>query len=308
MTCINKKSLQVFQKGLLMSINSLKKLFIDVKTKFGIKYILTHRLNQDVLENLFSQIRQRGGLHDHLSPLNALHRLRMIILGKTPGIIQKNVNTEDHGSEEYVIAKILNRTGVEVYVDAENEVMLLNHSSSFNDSSSHMSSDISSVSSNEDENEERMSEIEVDGLHYSAGWIAKRLKSSHPELGSLTSTLEHSYNLPSWVNHLSFGGLTEPSYSWKSDIIILEKLFTVYLGSGLRYISNIVKKLTKKICTKIKLDKIIVKSFVRQRLFIRINYLNYQKQLEKSHRFVLYKSCLKMFLFVFVNIYVANLV
>lgn len=53
--CTGKTVLQTFQKGLLISCQSLQLLFQDLKEKYDIKYILTHRLNQDVLENFFSQ-------------------------------------------------------------------------------------------------------------------------------------------------------------------------------------------------------------------------------------------------------------
>lgn len=74
-----------------MATNSLQRLYRNLQ-KYNVKYILTHRLNQDVLENLFSQLRSRGGLNDHPAPLNALYRLRMIILGKNPDILQSNAN------------------------------------------------------------------------------------------------------------------------------------------------------------------------------------------------------------------------
>lgn len=82
MLCTGKTSLQTFQKGILMSINSLKGLQKDLAERYSLPYILTHRVNQDALENFFSQLRTRGGLDDHPSPLNALHRMRMVILGK----------------------------------------------------------------------------------------------------------------------------------------------------------------------------------------------------------------------------------
>jgi hypothetical protein len=44
-----KKSLLTFQKGMLMSIISLQKLYEDLKSKLDIKYICTHKLNQDSL-------------------------------------------------------------------------------------------------------------------------------------------------------------------------------------------------------------------------------------------------------------------
>lgn len=56
MRCISKNSLQIFQKGAIITTISVEKLYEDLKSKYDIKYILTHRLNQDCLENFFSQV------------------------------------------------------------------------------------------------------------------------------------------------------------------------------------------------------------------------------------------------------------
>jgi hypothetical protein len=79
---IGKRSLQIFQKGILTSISSLKCLRKDMNERYGLSYILTHKVNQDSLENFFSQIRTCGGLDDHPTPLNALYRIRLIILAR----------------------------------------------------------------------------------------------------------------------------------------------------------------------------------------------------------------------------------
>jgi len=81
MRCIGKIGLQIFQKAILMHISGTKAL-LKVLQQNGLKYLLTSKINQDALENLFSQLRSRGGLNDHPSPLNALFRIRLIILGK----------------------------------------------------------------------------------------------------------------------------------------------------------------------------------------------------------------------------------
>jgi hypothetical protein len=52
-----KRTIQTFQKGVLLSITSLKYLRNDLNELYGTSYILTHRLNQDSLENLFGQLR-----------------------------------------------------------------------------------------------------------------------------------------------------------------------------------------------------------------------------------------------------------
>jgi hypothetical protein len=102
-----KKSLLTFQIGMLMSIISLQKLYEDLKSKLDIKYICTHKLNQDSLENFFMQIRSRWGPDEHPTPFGAIYRIRMILLGKNPGILNSKVNTEEKVIEEYICTKVL---------------------------------------------------------------------------------------------------------------------------------------------------------------------------------------------------------
>lgn len=59
------------------------------------------------MKNFFSQIRTRVGLYDHPTPIHALHRIRMIILGKNPGIVQKNLNTVEATNDEYMFVKAM---------------------------------------------------------------------------------------------------------------------------------------------------------------------------------------------------------
>lgn len=114
MKCYNKSkkllnSLQIFQKGILMSISSVKALRAKIKEKFDYKYLLTHRLNQDCLENFFSQMRGRNGPNDHPTPVECLNTIKAIILGKNPGLtVELHSNTIEQDPEEYVSAKFLN--------------------------------------------------------------------------------------------------------------------------------------------------------------------------------------------------------
>lgn len=110
MKCYNKQQQlqnahQVFQKGIMMSITSLKALRIDMDTKFGYKYLLTHRLNQDCLENFYSQMRYKNGPSDHPSPAECLYNMKAIILGKNPGLsANMHCNTIERDPEEYASA------------------------------------------------------------------------------------------------------------------------------------------------------------------------------------------------------------
>jgi hypothetical protein len=89
--CNGKNTLQTFQKDILLSI---KLQYEDLKQKYNIDYILIHSLNQDSLVSFFSTIRSRGGLHDHPTPLNAMYRIRIVVFGKNPEVIQDKVNIE----------------------------------------------------------------------------------------------------------------------------------------------------------------------------------------------------------------------
>lgn len=115
MKCFNKQkkilnSLQIFQKGILMSITSIKGLRNEMERKFGRNWILTHRTNQDCLENFFSQMRYRNGPNDHPSPVECIYNIKQIILGKNPGItkyLTTNTNTVEREIEEYASASLL---------------------------------------------------------------------------------------------------------------------------------------------------------------------------------------------------------
>lgn len=63
-----------FQKGILICNKSLVEMFLYLQKNhsskvFPVNYILTRRLSQDVLENLFSYLRIMGGGYDHLTPV-----------------------------------------------------------------------------------------------------------------------------------------------------------------------------------------------------------------------------------------------
>lgn len=60
----------------------------------------------------------KGGLHDHPAPLNTLHRLRMIILGKNTGVVQSSTNHHivhtNEAESEFIMATTLRRADISV--------------------------------------------------------------------------------------------------------------------------------------------------------------------------------------------------
>ena len=51
--------------GWMMAINALLMLWEDLHTTHDLKFMLTNRLNQDCVENLFCVIRAKGGQRDN---------------------------------------------------------------------------------------------------------------------------------------------------------------------------------------------------------------------------------------------------
>lgn len=95
------EALRPFQRGIILNNTSLKE-FLKYLQKtydtenFKITYILTNRLNQDVLENFFAIIRAMGRTHDHPSALEFEYRLKSYILGKHAAVIlSRYKNAED---------------------------------------------------------------------------------------------------------------------------------------------------------------------------------------------------------------------
>lgn len=200
-------------------------------------------------------------------------------------VVQSRSNTiQENSNEQFVVGSVLRRAGVNQKkrenLDSDNESLATISSKSSVDDQRQLSSpgNVATIST------------EKDGLQYLAGWVAKKLKTSHPELGHYTyqnenKTFHSTYSLPSWLKFLSFGGLTEPTSEFMADCLELEKLFCKYFGNGLNKTPGICKIICKKIKKKKNIDDIIIQKFVRQRIFIRINYINMKNEEEKKNKY-----------------------
>jgi hypothetical protein len=94
-----------FEKGILLSIDSTLDLFEELK-KEGVKFLLTSRLNQDILENFFSRLRGIGGSNSHPSPVEVGQRIKILMLGKNSEILVKNPSVEVEEEEDFLTAII----------------------------------------------------------------------------------------------------------------------------------------------------------------------------------------------------------
>lgn len=183
----------------------------------NIKCILTQRLNLDCLKNLLCRLRLKGGLLDP-TPLNALYRLRSILVGKDPDLVQENTNIvrrKGTENEHFSLANVLQQARVEVNIAPPHVKDNLLLSSSSSETLKNVTED------------ERYGETLKDGLEYIAGWLAYKFKGKYPHLSDpmKCAPQEHSYMLPSWIRQLSFGGLASPSTDFLMQVKIMERCF-----------------------------------------------------------------------------------
>jgi len=281
MLCSGKTCLQVFQKAIIMSIASLKLLKYEMELKYQKPYLLTYRLNQDLLENFFSQLRTRGGLHDYPTPLECFYRMRMIILGKNPGIVQANSNALDRSKDtgdEFVTA-----TAMRIIEEDLSSEELRNHPDEPEECA-----DIEMETPLEQErtvNRSVTEQMDFDGLEYLAGWVAyKHKKETWLGCATRDGPRKSYLHLPSWVQHLSFGGLMDPSPEWMQKCKEIEAIFQKFHGSEINKGPKTVQKCTfHALCKISSVSETIIKTYVLQRTRIRIKNLNAYDHIKKQN-------------------------
>ena len=66
--------LQPWQRGILTCSKALSLLYQSMRDQYGISFILTTRLNQDGLENLFSRLRRMGSNYTQFDAVSFTYR------------------------------------------------------------------------------------------------------------------------------------------------------------------------------------------------------------------------------------------
>ena len=82
---LGRTSLLPFQHGILRSSASLRGLYRDLQSvNPDLKYVMTSHLNQDCLENTFSQLRGMCGANTTPDAVEARVRLRILLMAPSP--------------------------------------------------------------------------------------------------------------------------------------------------------------------------------------------------------------------------------
>lgn len=171
----------------------------------------------------------------------------MLLLGKNPGIVHCHANVETSpGIEDnyYVLAAALKQAKI-----GDLKIAAVESSKNLNDTmeseSTTSSSSISSYLSEKHQSEK-------DGLSYIAGYLAKKHKEIYPYLGDYLYKKDtaHNYCIPSWIQNLSFGCLTQPSEEWSQQVIKMDKYFQKMHKDEFCDLKEIVKRTTEYVAKK----------------------------------------------------------
>ncbi|KAJ8933836.1 hypothetical protein NQ314_013758 [Rhamnusium bicolor] len=209
----------------------------------------------------------------------------MILLEKNPGMVHTHSNVVTSigtEKEEYLLASAMKQVKIG-NITIEKPENILEDVADSSSSSSSTSWDMSSVS---------RTASEKDGLIYIAHYLAKKHLKDHPYLGQYTYESKevinlHSYSIPSWIENLSFGCLG--SDKWAQQVEEMEKYFNKFHKENFRQGKYIVKRtinyITKKV-NEMQISHELIKSFCRQRVFVRIKFLNMKRHEYKEKKIV----------------------
>ena len=253
-----KQGLHPFQKGWIVSITAALDLVEKLRKKYGAKFLMTARANQDHLEVTFSRVRYIGGPNTHPGCVEFKNRLRLLVLGD---------------SSEFIV------TGCPVQAELEEEIMLSQQLVEGIETERPEDLIIDEVDIGAQESVETTSSSEIDCNaeinKYLAGYIAFKFKNEYPEM-SEEGTVDKPISCP-WIEAYSYGGLTKPSRTWYESYLKLDAEFHNLHGMGLSKESRIIQKATQHItnsCSDIPED--VIKFFAKMRTHIRIKFLRRQ--------------------------------
>lgn len=309
----NHKALIPFQKGIVLSNNSLIELFQYLQNQYDLDYILTYKLNQDILENFFSYIRGMGATNDHPTAMDIKYRLRWYILGKhSLAIFSLNKNTEE--TNETCLLEPLEKENVhqEICIAQESFDKVLSdkfdkntsfstdvetmefsgytfHSPDYDLGEDVISDDHEKLLSMMDNNK-MVDTIYNEGLKFIAGYVAYRFKDKYPNLnlGSQTRLIQ-STRSPDWIEFLSRGNLIHPSDEMIELARLVEIEFQKFHKNFFSKEANIFNKLLEKVRmapTEIakKIPEEILLCLIRTRTYIKLRHLNKKISFENCKR------------------------
>ena len=119
-----RKEMVAFQKGILCSIQSVRSLWEELRQE-GFSYLLTHKLNQDFVENLFSAIRGMGGSDTHPDPVTFCNRIRILKIQPNFDAVKRLIEEKKTSVEFSLVDEILEEPFIASQLVSEADVDLV---------------------------------------------------------------------------------------------------------------------------------------------------------------------------------------
>ena len=267
-----------FQKGILISCHSLVSLYDTLHNRYDIKYILTRRLNQDVVESFFGVIRQMGQCYDHPTPLSFQNRIKLYIMGKDTQVLSPGANCEDvncssitqvmyDNTEEdsgfCLVARIF-RNGLSS-TNAPNDINDNNEPNKILDS---------------DLIEEEILDIEVpeeEAINHFLGYVVHKFRLKYPELGHRLEITEED---GSWDAYISKGGLKIMKPEYRSVLLNVDRHFYKFHGETLKEGESI-EEILKRAELPCFFPAEVARFVIRCKIYFKIKKMNHKLQESK---------------------------
>jgi hypothetical protein len=218
----SRPSLLPFQKGFKLTCGSIKGLLQDMmKPPVSCRYVMGNHVNQDHLESLFGAFRGIGRYNDLPMPLDALSRVKKLIVAGTFRC-PKTGNVHAENGETFLSSRRLS-----IMTSEKVEKIPLTFDMGFY-RSKFGEIDLNDVPVVQWENISSKKKSSLGGAEFVAGYLARRLVNEQPTLSSLNGLTG------GWISAISRGGLVTPSQTWLTTFLMFEKFFEAFHRSRFR--------------------------------------------------------------------------
>lgn len=247
------------QKALILAGKAVPELYTYVRDKYGIDYMLTSRLNQDVLENFFSRVRRIGG-NNHPDCNDIETRIKILLLGvDIPASLMKttSVFVDEHEDDSYTTACNMGFEASECIIENQDHY--------------ETQEILEEIACNENLTCKESLAQQQDAMMHVAGYFAYRLKNSHPQF------LENKKIENTWISDMDKGHLAYPSKELLDFVKDFEVVFILFHGKEIDEKCKVIGRFFEVLkCKYPHCDDVFLKLYSRTRTFIRLNYLKKQ--------------------------------
>ncbi|KAF0304011.1 Transposable element P transposase [Amphibalanus amphitrite] len=309
------------QRGVQRSNASLRGLLVDVRAACpDVRHIMTSHVNQDCVENAFSQMRSMCGSNTTPDAVEARVRLRIMLMAPSPlaAVRSRGCPVEVEPQTDFLTtgAQPLPATGNITNAAFEGLDVQLRDPADEEAAEQHEQWEAAYQSAmgqpplppappahedNSPDTEEagpsntrpRTAELGVnrEALAFVAGYVAFKCRQIRGDLGQPTSSSLAPASVPSrWLETISRGSLYVPSQWWMGVVEDFNDTFSDVMGPTAVKTPGIVKRLTGCVLARAPgLDERIARKLASTRLHLRLRWLNTARAAAEAEKYQLRK-------------------